>query len=163
MATVATAVAAWETEQARIAAAQEAARQAAEAAARAPARVRTAGAVAGAVATGPYVERIWAAGGQAEIDACRGSVNVSGIAGYLGAAFYAAEHWSCGGRAWSGLGTGSLVSFPGYGLYEVSGRVGGLAYGADASVLPAGYDGYYQTCVSGSASNMTVWLLTRVG
>lgn len=163
VAAVATAVTAWEAEQARIAAEQEAARLAAEAAARAPARIRTAGTATSAIASGPYIESIWTSGGQAEIDACRGSVNVSGIAGYLGAGFYAAEHWSCGGRAWSGLGTGSLVSFPGFGLYEVSGRVGGLVYGADASVLPGGYDGYYQTCIGGSSSNMSVWLLTRVG
>ena len=161
VATLAASVAAWETEQARIAAEQEAARRAAEAAARAPVRARTPRAAA--VAAGPYVEHIWGTGGQAEIDACRGSVNMAEIAAYLGGGFYATEHWSCGGRAWAGLGAGSLVSFPGYGLYEVSGRVGGLVYGADASVLPRGYDGYYQTCISGSSSNMAVWLLTRVG
>ena len=164
---VTTAVAAWEAEQARIAAEREAARLeaarlAAEAAARAPARVRAAGTTA-VVAFGPHVEGIWTSGGQGEIDACRGSVNVPPVAGYLGASFYAAEHWSCGGRAWSGIGVGAQVAFPGYGLYEVAGRVGGLSYGADASAVPSGYDGYYQTCINGASNNMHVWLLTRIG
>ncbi|AYF97272.1 hypothetical protein D7I47_02735 [Protaetiibacter intestinalis] len=155
------AVAAWEAEQARLAA--EAAARAAQLAAQ-QAAGRTVAAGTGRVqAIGPYVESIWTTGGQAEVDACRGSVNFANIAAYLGGAFYAAEHWSCGGRAWSGLGTGARVDIPGYGSFQVAGRVGGLAYGSDASAVPAGYDGYYQTCVGGSASNMTVWLLTRVG
>lgn len=159
---VGTAVAAWETEQARIAAAQEAARLAAEAAAASRARVTTS-AVGAAGVAGPYVEGIWTSGGQAEIDACRGSVNLPDVAGYLGGGFYAAEHWSCGGRAWSAIETGSLVSFPGYGLFEVVGRVGGLPSGSYASSLPGGYDGYYQTCMNGDVNNLHVWLLTRVG
>jgi hypothetical protein len=154
------AVTAWEAEQARLAEA-EAARQAAAAAA---AAARQAGAPRAAPAgvAGVHIESIWTSGGQPEIDACRGSVNVSAVASYLGAGFYAAEHWSCGGSAWRGIGTGSLVEFAGYGTYRVAGLVGGLSYGVDASVLPAGYAGYYQTCIGGSSSNMTVWLLTRV-
>jgi len=159
---VTAAVTAWEAEQARIAAEQEAARRAAEAAAaaRVQPRTRTAGA---AVVAGPYVEGIWTSGGQAEIDACRGSVNMADVAGYLGGDFYAAEHWSCGGRSWAGLGTGALVSFPGYGIYQVAGRVGGLPSGSSAASLPPGYDGYYQTCMNGDVNNLNVWLLTRVG
>lgn len=159
------AVIAWEAEQARIAAEQEAARRAAEAAAaaaaaaRGPAKPRP----AAAVAAGPYVEGIWTSGGQAEIDACNGSVNMPDVAGYLGGDFYAAEHWSCGGRSWRGIGTGELVSFPGYGLYQVAGRVGGLPAGSYASALPSGYDGYYQTCMNGNVNDLYVWLLTRVG
>jgi len=160
IATVEAAVVAWEAVQARIAAEKEAARLAAEAAARAPARSRTAVAAVGA---GPHTEGIWTSGGQAEIDACRGSVNLSDIAGYLGGSFYAAEHWSCGGRVWAGIGTGELVSFPGFGLYQVAGRVGGLPAGSFASSLPSGYDGYYQTCMNGNTNNLYVWLLTRVG
>ncbi len=161
-AAVATAVTAWEAEQARIAAEREAARRAAElAAARALPRVRPAG-VAAAPA-GPFVEGIWTSGGQAEIDACRGSVNMPDVAGYLGGGFYAAEHWSCGGRSWAGIGQGALVSFPGYGIYEVAGQVGGLPSGSSASAVPSGYDGYYQTCMNGNVNNLHVWLLTRVG
>jgi hypothetical protein len=157
------AVAAWEAEQARLAAeaAAEAARQAAAAAA---ARGGSRGGGAAPAGSGvAHIEGIWTSGGQAEIDACRGSVNVSPVASYLGAAFYAAEHWSCGGSAWGRIGVGGVVEFPGYGTYQVAGLIGGLSYGADASVLPAGYAGYYQTCIGGSSSNMTVWLLTRVG
>jgi hypothetical protein len=154
------AVGAWEAEQARLAAEAEAARQAAEAAA---ARTALGGRTAPAAAGGMHIEGIWASGGQAEIDACRGAVNVAPVASYLGGAFYAAEHWSCGGSAWGGIGVGALVEFSGYGTYQVAGRIGGLSYGSDASVLPGGYAGYYQTCVGGSSSNMTVWLLTRVG
>lgn len=157
------AVAAWEAEQARIAAEQEAARRAAEAAAAAArAHPRASGARVSA-APGPYVEGIWTSGGQAQIDACRGSVNMPDVAGYLGGSFYAAEHWSCGGRTWAGIGTGALVSFPGYGVYQVAGRVGGLPSGSSASSVPSGYDGYYQTCMNGDVNNLTVWLLTRVG
>jgi hypothetical protein len=159
-ASVAAAVVAWEAEQARIAAEKEAARLAAEAAALAQTRTRTAGVAA---AAGPHVEGIWTSGGQAEIDACRGSVNLPDVAGYLGGTFYAAEHWSCGGRNWAGIGTGELVSFPGYGVFQVAGRVGGLPSGSYASSLPAGYDGYYQTCMNGDLNNLHVWLLTRVG
>lgn len=153
-------VAAWEAEQARLAA-EEAARQAAEAAA-AAAAARVAAPTAGpAGASGMHLETIWTSGGQAQIDACRGAVNVTAVASYLGAGFYAAEHWSCGGSAWGGITPSSLVDFAGYGTYRVAGRIGGLTYGADASVLPAGYAGYYQTCIGGSSSNMTVWLLAR--
>ncbi|QNO36457.1 hypothetical protein H4J02_07895 [Protaetiibacter sp. SSC-01] len=161
---LATAVAAWEAEQARIAA-EEAARAAAAAAAAAP-HARWVGASRGAapasVAGGvAHVEGIWTSGGQGQIDACRGSVNVPQIAGYLGGAFYAAEHWGCGGSAWGRIGAGSLVEFSGYGTYRVAGVVSGLVYGADASAIPRGYAGYYQTCIGGSGSNMAVWLLER--
>lgn len=163
------AVDAWTAEQKRLAAEAEARRKAEEAAAAAAASGRSSGASAprptgAAPSSGvALVEGIWTSGGQAQIDACRGSVNVAAIASYLGGAFYAAEHWGCGGSAWGGLGAGALVQFPGYGTYQVAGRVGGLAYGADASALPSGYAGYYQTCIGGSSTNMTVWLLTRVG
>ncbi len=156
------AVAAWEAEQARLAAEAEAARRAAEEAA-AAARAAAPRHSAAAGGAGMHLESIWTSGGQAQLDACRGAVNVSPVASYLGAGFYAAEHWSCGGSAWGGIGAGALVEFAGYGTYQVAGRIGGLSYGVDASVLPGGYAGYYQTCVGGSSSNMTVWLLTRVG
>jgi hypothetical protein len=157
------AVGAWEAEQARLAAEAEAARRAAEAAAAARPRGVTSGRIAPAATGAMHLEGIWTSGGQAEIDACRGAVNVVPVASYLGGAFYAAEHWSCGGSAWGGIGVGALVEFSGYGTYQVAARVGGLSYGSDASVLPGGYAGYYQTCIGGSSSNMTVWVLTRVG
>jgi len=158
------AVAAWKAEQARIIAEQEAQRAAAAAAAAARTRPAAVAAGAGSAVAGiAPVEGIWTSGGQAEIDACRGSVNLPGIASYLGASFYAGEHWRCGGSAWGRVGMGSLVSFPGYGTYRVAGVIGGLAYGSDASAIPAGYAGYYQTCVGGSSSNMAVWLLEAVG
>ncbi len=153
-----TAVAAWEAEQARIAAEEAARVAAAAAAAAAAASARSTGWVpaGGGIA---HVEGVWTTGGQAQIDACRGSVNVSGVAGWLGAALYAAEHWSCGGSAWGRIGPGALVDFPGYGTYRVAGIVSGLAYGSDASALPRGYAAYYQTCIGGSSTNMAVWLL----
>ena len=163
------AVEAWTEEQKRLAAEAEARRKAAEAAAAAAASGRSSGSSAprpagAAPSSGvALVEGIWTSGGQAQIDACRGSVNVSAVASYLGGAFYAAEHWACGGSAWGGLGAGALVQFPGFGTYQVAGRVGGLVYGSDASAIPGGYAGYYQTCIGGSSTNMTVWLLTRVG
>ncbi len=157
---LAAAVEAWEAEQARIAA-EEAARAAAAAAAAAAPRMRTVGAAPAAGAGIAHVEGIWTSGGQAEIDACRGSVNVPAVAGYLGGAFYAAEHWGCGGSTWGRIGTGAIVEFPGYGTFRVAGIVSGLAYGSNASAVPGGYAGYYQTCIGGSSSNMAVWLLQR--
>lgn len=155
------AVTEWEAEQARLAAEAEAARVAAEAAA-AAANGRGGGARVAVAGSGiTHVESMWTTGWQAELDACRGSVNFAPIASYLGGSFYAAEHWSCGGRAWGGIGAGALVEFPGHGVFRVAGIVGGLSYGVDASVLPGGYAGYYQTCIGGSPSNMTVWLLSR--
>ncbi|PZQ91480.1 MAG: hypothetical protein DI534_00360 [Leifsonia xyli] len=153
---------AWTAEQARLAAEEEARRAAERAAASRPGVARAA-APAGATGGLAVIESIWTSGGQAEIDACRGSVDMPDIASYLGGGFYAAEHWRCGGSAWGGVGAGAIVQFPGYGVYQVVGRVGGLVYGVDASAVPAGYDGYYQTCIGGSSSNMTVWLLSRVG
>ncbi|RQP10904.1 MAG: hypothetical protein EAS51_07625 [Microbacteriaceae bacterium] len=157
---LATAVETWEAEQARIAA-EEAARAAAAAAAAAAPRTRVGGPAPAAGAGIVHIEGIWTSGSQAEIDACRGSVNVPAVAGYLGGAFYAAEHWGCGGSTWGRIGTGALVEFPGYGTFRVAGIVSGLAYGSNASAVPGGYAGYYQTCIGGSSSNMAVWLLQR--
>src|SRR5690606_38854864 len=75
------AVVAWEEEQARLAAeaAAEAARQAAAAAA--AARGSGGRPAAAGVGTGiTHVEGIWTTGWQAELDACRGSVNFAPIA-----------------------------------------------------------------------------------
>lgn len=155
------AVTAWEAEQARLAA--EAAARAAEEAARA---ARASAPRGGGAPAGPrqHTESMWTSGGQAEIDACRGSVNVSNIAGFLGAGFYAAEHWSCGGRAWGGVGVGDVVTFSGHGQYRVAGIQRGLAHGqSSARDISYGYDGYYQTCIGGNNQHMAVWLLERVG
>ncbi len=156
------AVKAWEAEQARLAA-EAAARAAAEAAQAAKAAQSARGArgsSAAATTSKHHVEKIWTAGGQGEIDACRGSVNVSAIANYLGAAFYAAEHWGCGGSSWGKIGIGSTISVPGHGEYRVAGIHSGLVYGqSSANDIPRGYAGYYQTCVGGSNRNMAVWLL----
>jgi len=159
-------IVAWHAEQERqeLSRAAELAAQRAAAAelARPASRSTAAGGVrTSAVEPAPWVEHIWTTGGQQEIDQCRGSVDVLAIADYLGGDFYAAEHWTCGGSAWSSIGTGELVSFPGHGVYRVSGRVSGLAYGSDASAIPAGYAAYYQTCIGGSDEAMAVWLLTR--
>jgi len=149
----------WHAAQTRLAA-QRAAERAAQKTSRPAPRSSPAGSVT-ASAPRARTERIWTTGGQAQIDRCRGAVDVTGLAAYLGGDFYAAEHWRCGGSAWSGIRSGAVVTFPGYGTYRVVGRVGGLAYGADATAIPSGYAGYYQTCIGGSSSNMTVWLLAR--
>lgn len=150
------AVAAWTAEQERLAA-EEAARQAAAAAGR-----QTHSPSGSASLT----ENIWTSGGQAEVDACRGSVNWLPATAYTGGDFYAMEHWGCGGSAWKNVGVGSRITVTGTanGLYEVVGTVGGLVYGStDLGAVPQGYDGYFQTCFGGSNKNMTVFLMTRVG
>ncbi|WP_134520932.1 hypothetical protein [Cryobacterium frigoriphilum] len=192
------AVAAWNAEQARLAAIEaarlaaiEAARVAAEqAAAAAAARsvkaqsgwsgssgsgasssartVTPRAAAAAPVAASPapvravamFNKNVWASGFQAEIDACRGAVNVTARYGVA----VIAEHWSCGGSRFPGAGTTITLSGVNSGTYRVGGTVAVLNVATDGtSSIPRGYDLLYQTCINGSSATMAFVALTRVG
>ena len=143
-------VTAWEGEQARIAAEEEAARAQAEAPVAQPAP-------APAIPSGvDHVEYVYGWGGQGLVDSCVGSVV---YADYGGAGIV--EHWSCGGSEFPQW-AGAIVEIPGWGLYQTTGIVAVL----DADVhnvthLPGGF--FYQTCLYGSSSNMIFIGLIQIG
>jgi hypothetical protein len=190
---VTTAVALWQEQQDRIAAAQQTeaaeraaaelriAAEAAEAAriAEAEAAARSARSTAGSSATrnaggsggapatpaapsapATYAEFVWTTGFQSELDACRGSVNMTPSFGTA----VIGEHWSCGGR--------SFPKTPGTRV-ELSGALSGTyVLGPVVAVLnqhthrigdvPHGYDLLYQTCINGDNTRMSFTQLTRV-
>ena len=178
------ATALWEAEQARLAA-EAAARAAAEAeAARAAAAAAEAARAAEAVAprvesesratpgapstaapspaarTSLFNKYVWTSGFQAELDACKGAVDLTGSYGVdvIG------EHWACGGSRFPGAGTTITLSGTRSGTY----LVGHVAAVLNASTdgrgdIPRGYDLLFQTCINGSDATMSFTVLTRVG
>lgn len=141
--------------EAQAAAAAAAAAQAA--AAQAAARARTARAV-------PSTSRgvnVWTAGWQAEINACRGGVDIT--------SHYAvptvAQHWGCGGSSFP-TAAGSVVQFTGLdaGTYRILGVVAVLdAYTAKTSQLPRGYDLLFQTCRNNNSHTTEFVALQKIG
>ncbi|MEJ3405062.1 hypothetical protein WDJ51_09985 [Rathayibacter sp. YIM 133350] len=121
------------------------------------------GAPASASAGGiDHEEYVWTSGGQAELDARHGSVDMT--AGYGLPSL--AEHWSTGGRdfpRWAG----ARVHITGNGLdgiYLVEGVVAYLNQHTDSpAMIPRGFDLVYQTCVSGDSTRMPYVALTRIG
>jgi hypothetical protein len=113
-----------------------------------------------AVASAPVVA-VWTAGWQAQINACRGGVDLSARYGIRAVA----EHWQCGGGSFP-TSAGALVSFSGLdaGTYRVIGVVAVLnAYVAKASQLPRGYDLLFQTCRNNDSRTTEFVALQRVG
>lgn len=141
-------IAAQKAAEARAAAAAAAAQQAAQvhaaAVARAAASIRTI--------------NVWTAGWQAQIDQCRGAVDISS---YYGTPTIA-EHWTCGGSAFpEGAGATVRVTGARAGTYTVVGVVAVLnAYSSNASQVPHSYNLLYQTC-RGSDSRATVFIALR--
>jgi hypothetical protein len=112
-----------------------------------------------AAATG-HVVHVWTTGFQAQVNACRGGVDLT-------AAYHTrtvGEHWSCGGSSFP-ESAGALVTFTGLdaGTYRVIGVVATLnAYVAHTSNIPHGYAMLYQTCRGGN-SHYTIFIaLARV-
>lgn len=172
---VTSAVAAWQVEQDRLAAAAaEAARVAAVEAERAAVAAAAAAADAASrrssdtgsqtgssSASSDYTKNVWTSGFQNEIDQCNGAVDVTA---HYGPATIA-EHWSCGGRSFP-TNAGSTVTITGQraGVYRVGGIVTVLDVDVDtASDVPRGYDLLYQTCINGSSATMSFTALTRIG
>ena len=179
------AVTAWHAEQARIAAekaakATAAAAKAAKATAAAHAAAVAAAKAArqpgvqvapvagsGRVAVAPAPTRaarfnkyVWTSGWQAQIDACRGAVDIT--AHYSVAVI--AEHWSCGGSSFPGAGSIITLSGVRHGTYRVGKVVAVLnANTQGTSSVPRGYGLLYQTCINGSSATMSFTVLTRIG
>ena len=104
-------------------------------------------------------ERVWAAGFQSELNACRGSVILSAEYGVptIG------EKWGCGGSQFPQQGAYVRLTGKLSGIY----RVGPVRAVLDASVntsldVPRGYDLLYQTCRNGNFHTETFTQLTRV-
>jgi hypothetical protein len=103
---------------------------------------------------------VWTSGFQAQLDACRGAVNLS--------SYYhvpvIGEKWQCGGSRFPRAG--SLVVLTGVisGTYRVGPVVAVLnAYVNRSGDIPRGYGLLYQTCRNGDAHTETFTELTRVG
>ncbi|MEO6200895.1 MAG: hypothetical protein ABIX44_07015 [Cryobacterium sp.] len=162
------AVVAWRAEQKRLAAAKARAARAARALSVTVARARLHSRAIVAPArpgrstparAAKYTKNVWTAGWQAQIDACRGAVDLTGHYGVR----VIAEHWGCGGSR-----------FPRSGTVRLSGRYAGTyTVGRIVAVLdvrsqgtrnvPRGYGLLYQTCLNGSNATMAFRVLTRVG
>ena len=135
------------------------ARQAAEAAAAAAAAA--AAQAAAAVVARSHTINIWTTGFQAQVNACRGGVDMTARYGMP----IVAEHWSCGGSSFP-TAAGSIVSFTGLdaGSYRVIGVVATLdAYTAHTYQVPHNYEMLYQTCRGGNSQYTEFIALQRVG
>ncbi|HEX4058915.1 MAG TPA: hypothetical protein VHX87_11445 [Galbitalea sp.] len=116
--------------------------------------------VAARIAAESYHEVVWTSGFQAQIDACRGAVNLT-------AAYHVrviGEEWQCGGARFPREGT--LVRLSGIisGLYRVGPVVAVLnAYVDKSRDIPRGYSLLYQTCRNGNAHTETFTELIPVG
>jgi hypothetical protein len=110
--------------------------------------------------SGEYHETVWTSGFQAQINACRGAVNVT--AHYHVAVI--AEAWQCGGSRFPHAGALVMLSGVFHGLYRVGPVVAVLnAYVDKTSDIPRGYPLLYQTCRYGNAHTETFTELTPVG
>jgi hypothetical protein len=103
---------------------------------------------------------VWTSGFQAQVNACRGGVDLT-------AAYHTrtvAEHWQCGGSSFPER-AGSIVTFTGLdaGTYRVIGVVAVLnAYTAHTRNIPHGYEMLYQTCYGGDSHHTVFIGLARI-
>ncbi len=101
-----------------------------------------------AVSSG-FVKRVWTSGFQAEINRCRGAVDVTAVYGVR----TIAERSDCGGRAFPTT-PGAIVTLVGLdaGRYRVIGVVARLNGAVNrSSDIPRGYPLLFQTCARGYA------------
>jgi hypothetical protein len=137
------------------------AEQAAEAAAAAKAAAAAAAQAAARAAAMGRTVNIWTTGFQAQVNACRGGVDMTAHYGMR----IVAEHWSCGGSAFP-TRPGAIVTFTGLdaGTYRVIGLVATLdAYTAHTYQVPHNYQMLYQTCRGGNSHYTEFIALQRVG
>lgn len=114
------------------------------------------------IASASYENHVWASGWYPELDACKGSVDLTER--YDGVPTIA-EHWSCGGEDFPD-DAGTVIRLTGVheGTYRVEGIVRMLDQDtATSNDLPRGYDLIYQTCQDGQSSTMSITALTKVG
>ncbi|HEY1531017.1 MAG TPA: hypothetical protein VGF80_09395 [Galbitalea sp.] len=141
--------------------AEQAAEAAAAAAAAAKAAAIAAAQAAARAAASGHVVNIWTTGFQAQVNACRGGVDMTAHYGMR----IVAEHWSCGGSRFP-TAPGSVVTFTGLdaGTYKVIGLVATLdAYTAHTYQVPHNYQMLYQTCRGGNSHYTEFIALTRIG
>jgi hypothetical protein len=108
-----------------------------------------------------HTEHVWATGFQHELDACKGSVDMTPSFGVA----VIGEHWSCGGRAFP-TAEGTTVTLTGVltGTYRVGPVVAVLNQRTNTtSDVPRGHDLLYQTCQGGDNSRMSFTALQRIG
>jgi hypothetical protein len=109
---------------------------------------------------GAYRENVWTSGFQAQIDACRGGVNVTAAYGVR----VIGEEWGCGGSRFPRQGALVRLSGTMSGLYRVGAVVAVLdAYTADPGDIPRGYALLYQTCRNNNAHTETFTELIPLG
>ncbi|MGR0219893.1 hypothetical protein [Agromyces sp. ZXT2-6] len=114
------------------------------------------------IASASYANHVWASGWYPELDACKGSVDLT--ARYDDVPTIA-EHWSCGGKDFPD-DPGTVIRLTGVheGVYRVEGIVKMLDQDtATSNDLPRGYDLIYQTCQNGQSSSMSITALTKIG
>jgi hypothetical protein len=141
--------------------AQQAAEAAAAAAAAAKAAAQAAAQAAAEAAARAHSVNIWTTGFQAQVNACRGGVDMTAHYGMR----IVAEHWSCGGSSFP-TASGSIVRFTGLdaGTYRVIGLVATLdAYTAHTYQVPHNYPMLYQTCRGGNSHYTEFIALQRIG
>jgi hypothetical protein len=141
--------------------AQQAAEAAAAAAAAAQAAAAAAAANAARAAASAHTVNVWTTGFQAQVNACRGGVDMSAHYGMR----IVAEHWSCGGSSFPTT-PGSIVRLTGLdaGTYRVMGLVATLdAYTSHTYQVPHNYQMLYQTCRGGNSHYTEFIALSQVG
>jgi hypothetical protein len=137
------------------------AEQAAQAAAAAAAAAKAAAEAAAQAAARGHTVNIWTTGFQAQVNACRGGVDMTAHYGMP----IVAEHWSCGGSSFP-TAAGSIVTFTGLdaGTYRVLGVAAVLnAYTAHTYQVPHNYQMLYQTCRGGDSHYTEFVALQRIG
>jgi hypothetical protein len=137
------------------------AEQAAQAAAAAAAAAKAAAEAAAEAAARGHTVNIWTTGFQAQVNACRGGVDMTAHYGMR----IVAEHWSCGGSSFP-TAPGSIVTFTGLdaGTYRVIGLAAVLdAYTAHTYQVPHNYEMLYQTCRGGNSHYTEFIALQRIG
>jgi hypothetical protein len=137
------------------------AQEAAEAAARAAAQAVAAAKAAAAEAARAHTVNVWTTGFQAQVNACRGGVDMTARYGMR----IVGEHWSCGGSSFPTY-AGAIVRFTGLdaGTYRVIGMVATLdAYTAHTSQVPHNYAMLYQTCRGGNSHYTEFIALQPIG
>jgi hypothetical protein len=135
--------------------------QAAQAAAAAAAAAQAAAQAAAAAAARGHEVNIWTTGFQAQVNACRGGVDMTAHYGMR----IVAEHWSCGGSSFP-TAAGSIVTFTGLdaGTYRVLGVAAVLnAYTAHTYQVPHNYQMLYQTCRGGDSHYTEFVALQQIG
>jgi hypothetical protein len=113
-----------------------------------------------ATASVVHTVNVWTAGFQAQINACRGGVDLTAHYGVR----TVGEAWGCGGASFP-AGRGASVRLTGLdaGTYRVLGVVAVLnAYVANTSQVPRGYQLLFQTCRGNNAHYTEFIALARV-